>query len=330
MHDLEYVNAAVSAADARRNQNSRIGKTMADLNSLLIFAKVVEANSFSEAARRLKMPISTVSRRIADLEDQLGVRLLERSTRSLRLTDLGAEILEHAHRTAEISDAVDNSVSYQLAHVSGKLKLSAPPSLSDSLLAPLAGAFQATYPDVRIHALVTDRYIDHIEEGVDLAFRIGDLRDSSLIAQKIISYRHRLVASPAYLERHPAPESPHDLLDHRLMTFAYSRPTHSWTFTHVNGQDQETIQFAPYLSMNDFTGVAAALLAGTAIGELPPTVQGELVRDGRLVEVMTNWRFRTLDLSVVHLGNRQLPRPVRAFKTFATQMVPTLFPALPT
>lgn len=302
---------------------------MADLNSLLIFAKVVEANSFSEAARRLKMPISTVSRRIADLESQLGVRLLERSTRSLRLTDLGAEILEHAHHTAEISDAVDNSVSYQLANVSGKLKLSAPPSLSDSLLAPLAVAFQASYPDVRIHVLVTDRYIDHIDEGVDLAFRIGDLKDSSLIAQRLISYRHQLVASPAYLERHPAPELPNDLLNHRLMTFAYSRPTHSWSFSHINGQDKETVQFTPYLSMNDFTGVATALLAGTAVGELPPVVQGNLVRDGLLVEVMTSWRFRALDLSVVHLGNRQLSRPVRAFKTFAAQMVPTLFTDLP-
>lgn len=309
--------------------SARGDKGMTDLNSLLIFAKVVEANSFSGAARRLKMPISTVSRRIADLEDQLGVRLLERSTRSLRLTDLGAEILEHAHRTAEISDAVENSVSYQLAHVSGKLTLSTPPSLSDTLLAPLAVAFQASYPDVRINVLVTDRYIDHIDEGVDLAFRIGELKDSSLIAQRIMSYRHRLVASPAYLERYPAPESPHDLLDHRLMTFSYPRPTLGWTFTHVNGQDKETIQVTPYLSMNDFTGVAAALLAGSAIGELPPIVQGGLVRDGRLVEVMPSWRFSTLDLSVVHVGNRQLPRPVRAFKTFATQMVPTLFPALP-
>lgn len=303
---------------------------MADLNSLLIFAKVVEANSFSDAARRLKIPLSTVSRRIADLENELGVRLLERSTRSLRLTDLGAEILEHAQRTAEISDAVDNSVSYQLANVSGKLRLSAPPSLSDSLLAPLAGAFQAEYPDVRIHVLVTDRYIDHIDEGIDLAIRIGELRDSSLVAQKIISYRHRLVASPAYLDRFPAPESPHDLLNHRLMTFAYSRPTHTWTFTHVNGEGHETIQFSPYLSMNDFTGVGAALLAGTAIGELPPVVQRDLVSDGRLVEVMPNWRFKTLDLSFVHLGRRQLSRPVRAFKTFAAQMVPTLFPDLPT
>ena len=185
---------------------------MADLNALIIFAKVVEAKSFSEASRRLKMPISTVSRRIAELEDHLGVRLLERSTRGLRLTEIGTEILEHAQRSAEISEAIDNAVSYQLSKVSGKLRLSAPPSISDSLLAPLVGAFQAAYPEVRVDIFVTDRFVDFIDEGIDLAFRLGTLKDSSLVAQKILTYRHRLVASPAYLERFKPLETPQDLL----------------------------------------------------------------------------------------------------------------------
>ena len=149
---------------------------MADLNSLMIFAKVVEANSFSEAARRLKMPTSTVSRRVAELEDQLGVRLLERSTRSLRLTDVGSEVLEHAQHSAELSEAVDNIASNHLSNVSGTLRLSAPPSISDSLLAPLVGAFQASYPDVRVQIFITERIVDQIAEGVDLAFRVGRTR----------------------------------------------------------------------------------------------------------------------------------------------------------
>src|SRR5215468_7027590 len=107
---------------------------MADLNALAVFAKVVEAGSFSEAARRLRTPISTVSRRVAELEDQLGVRLIERSTRSLRLTELGAEVLEHAIRSAELSEAVGNVVSSRLANVAGTLRLSAPPSIADTLL----------------------------------------------------------------------------------------------------------------------------------------------------------------------------------------------------
>jgi DNA-binding transcriptional LysR family regulator len=190
---------------------------MTDLNTLIIFARVVDANSFSEAARRLKMPTSTVSRRIADLEEQLGVRLLERSTRRLRLTDIGSEVLVHARRGAELSDAVDNIASDHQSNVSGLLRLSAPPSISDSLIAPLVGAFQAAHPN-----------------------------------------------------------------------------------------------------------------AGVGIGELPPLVQPELLRNGRLVEVMPTWRFRTRNLSVAHRANRYLPRPVRIFKAFAAEMAPTLFPELPT
>jgi DNA-binding transcriptional LysR family regulator len=302
---------------------------MADLNSLMIFAKVVEANSFSEAARRLSMPTSTVSRRIAEFEAQLGVRLLERSTRSLRLTDVGSEVLEHAQRSAELSDAVDSIVSNVVSNVSGTLRLSAPPSILDSLVVPLVGAFQDSYPNVRVSIFVTERFVDHIAEGIDLAFRRGILADSTLIARRILTYRHQLVASPSYLKKHKPSRTPQDLLDHRLLAFSYWKPENSWSFVHANGRDNETLTFDPHLSMNDFVGLAHALQAGAGIGELPPIVQPELMRDGRLVEVMPKWRFDTLNLSVVHLGNRYISQPVRMFKEFAAQMAPKLFPKLP-
>ena len=303
---------------------------MTDLNSLMIFAKVVETNSFSEAARRLSMPTSTVSRRIAELEAQLGVRLLERSTRSLRLTDVGSELLEHAQRSAELGDAVDNIVSNVVSDVSGVLRLSAPPSISDSLVVPLVNGFQGSYPNVRVSIFFTERYVDHIAEGIDLVFRFGALKDSSLIARRILTYRHQLVASPAYLKTHKPPKTPHDLLGHRLLSFSHWKPENSWSFTHANGKDRETMTFDPYLSMNDYVGLAHALMAGAGIGELPPILQPQLIRDERLVEVMPKWRFEALNLSVVHLGNRYLPRPVRMFKEFVVQMAPTLFPKLPT
>ena len=302
---------------------------MADLNALVVFARVIEANGFSEAARRLRAPISTVSRKIAELEDQLGVRLLERSTRSLRLTELGAAVLEHAMRTAELSDSLESIVTNRLSDVCGTLRLSAPPSITDTLLMPLITAFQASYPNVRIQLLVTERYIDHIAEGVDFVFRVGALRDSSLVARRILSYRHQLVASPSYLSDHGFPVQPQDLLEHRLLAFSYWKQDSSWTFVHKNGKDRETLPLQPFLSMNDFAGIAPALLAGVGIGELPPIVKPELLRSGRLVEVMPDWRFRTLDLSLIHLGNRHISKPCRLFKEFATQMAPTLFPALP-
>jgi DNA-binding transcriptional LysR family regulator len=302
---------------------------MADLNSLVIFAKVVEAKSFSEAARRLKMPLSTVSRRIAELEDQLGVRLLERSTRGLRLTELGAEILEHAARGAEINESIESIVSNKLSDVSGTLRLSAPPSISDTLLAPLVCAFQASYPGVRVQILVTNRFVDHIAEGVDLVFRLGVLKDSSLVAKRLLTYRHQLLASPGYLRSSKPPKNPNDLLNHRLLSFSHWKPDSSWTFVHKNGKDKETLTFEPYLAMNDYAGLVPAMLAGGGIGELPPIVQPELVRNGRLVEVMPDWHFPTFDLSLVHLGNRHISKPCRLFKELVTQMAPKLFPSLP-
>ncbi|MCJ2074025.1 LysR family transcriptional regulator [Methylobacterium sp. J-030] len=303
---------------------------MLDLNALLIFAKVVEANSFSAAARQLRVPVSTVSRRVAELEGQLGVRLLERSTRSLRLTDLGSEVLEHARRSVEISDAVAGIVSNRMTSVSGLLRVAALPSISDTLVAPLVGAFQAAHPNVRVQVLVTERHVDQVSEGIDIAFRFGPLRDSGLVARRVLTYRHRLVASPTYLGALPAPDAPRDLYDHRLLAFSLGKPDHRWTFIRAGHADRETITFQPHFTMNDYIGLATALLAGSGIGDLPPVVQPELLRDGRLVEVMPEWRFRTFDLSLVHLGHRQLSRPVRLFKDFAIERMPTLFPDLPT
>jgi DNA-binding transcriptional LysR family regulator len=302
---------------------------VADLNSLAIFAQVIEANSFSEAARRLKMPTSTVSRRIADLERQLGLRLIERSTRSLRLTDVGSEVLEHAQHGAEIGNAVDNIASQHLSGISGTLRISAPPSISDSLLAPLVGAFQKTYPEVRVQIFITERIVDQIAEGVDLAFRVGELEDSSLVARRLLTYRHQLVAAPAYLRKHRPPKTPQDLLGHRLLAFSFWRPQNSWTFVNTRGKGRETLTFQPYLSINEYAGLASALLRGTGIGELPPIVQPRLLREGRLAEVMAGWRLRTFNLSLVHLGNRFIPRAVRVFKEFAADLVPRLFPDLP-
>lgn len=295
-----------------------------------MFAKVVEANSFSEAARRLKVPVSTVSRRIAELENAMGVRLLERSTRSLRLTEVGAEVLEQAERSAELSDTVDSIVSDHRSHVSGLLRFSSPPSLSDTLLAPLTGAFQAEYPEVRVQAFVTERFVDPIAEGVDIAFRIGVLKDSTLVARKLLRYRHQLVASPEYLANHPAPKSPRDLLRHRLLGFARSTPENSWSFVRADGTARETVRFQPSLAMNDYAGLAQALVMGAGIGDLPPLVQPALLKGGRLVEVMPRWHLRTVDLSMVHLGRRHIPRAVRAFLEFAVVKAPALFDPLPT
>ena len=300
---------------------------MADLNAVILFAKVAETSSFSEAARRLNIPVSTVSRKVADLEDELGVRLLERSTRILRLTDIGADVLAEAQKGVELNESISSIVSNQLSEVHGLLRLSAPPSIADSLLSPIIGAFQAAYPAVRVHVLVTDRFVDHISEGVDLVFRVGQLKDSSLIARTILVYRRQLVASPDYLALHGAPKSPEDLNHHRLLAFSFWSKENNWKFR--NGKAEIQIQFQPHIAMNDYAGLAAAVASGAGIGDLPPIVCPDLLQDGKLIEVMPEWQLRKEPLSMVHVGNRHVARPVRLFKDFAAQMAPKLFPELP-
>jgi DNA-binding transcriptional LysR family regulator len=303
--------------------------TMKDLNSLLVFTKVAEASSFSEAARRLGMPISTVSRRIVELENQLGVRLLDRSTRHLRLTDLGAEVLELARHTTEVSEAVDNIISNRISEVSGTLRLCAPPSISDSLIVPVVSAFQAAYPNVRVQVFITERIVDQIAEDVDIALKVGVFTDTTLVARKLLTYRHQVLASPAYLATCDPPKAPRDLLEHRLFAFSFWKPNYSWSFIHSNGRDAETLSFQPAIAMNDYAGLVVALLEGCGIGELPPIVQPELLRKGLLVEVMPEWHLPVFDLTIAHLRDRYLPRQVRVFKEFASQMVPSLFRTLP-
>jgi DNA-binding transcriptional LysR family regulator len=291
-----------------------------DLNALALFAKVAKANSFSEAARQLNMPLATVSRRVAELEDALGICLLKRTTRSLRLTEIGSEVLEHAQRTAELREAVSGVVSRHQSDVSGTLRLSAPPNV-DSMLLPLICAFQASYPHVRVEVCATTKTLDGLEGDVDLAVTPGVPEDSLLVARKIFTYRHRLVANPAYLARMNRPlETPQDLLGHRLIAFSASVGQKSvWKFVGAE-HEVEALTFWPHLSMNDFAALTGPLIAGAGIGELPPMVRPELVEQHKLVEVMPRWKLQPVELSLVHPRTRHLPRAVRLFKDFVIDL----------
>jgi len=303
---------------------------MTDLNSLALFAAVTDAKSFSKAAQRLKIPTSTVSRKIAELEKELGARLLERSTRNLRLTDLGADVLDYAHQSADIVQEVANVATDYTSSASGVLRLSAPPSISDSLLVPLICEFQKEFPEISVQVFITERVLDLIADGVDLSFRVSSkLEDSSLVARKLLTYRHQLVASPSYLERFGFPKTPDELLGHRLLAFSFWKPQNTWKLFHMNGREQRSLQFQPHLSINEYVGLATALVEGAGIGELPPIVQPQLIGSGKLVEIMRRWRFRSFHLSILHLSNRYIAKPVRLFKEFATERIPSLFPKLP-
>lgn len=303
---------------------------MPELNSLAIFAKVVESNSFAEAGRRLRMPIATVSRKVAELEEKIGFRLLERSTRNLKLTEAGADVLTHAKECLELSETIDNFVSNQLTDVSGTLRVSAPPNLAEAVLSPVISAFQGSYPSVSIQLLLTEKYIDHIGDEVDLSFRIGSTKDSSLVGRKLLTYRQQLLASPDYVARSTPILKPCDLLTHQIYAFSAWGDECTWAFTDVCAGVSESVTLQPQISFNDFSGIAACLIRGEGIGRMPPVVRPDLLQSGELVEVMPNWRFSAFDLVMLHLGNKHISQPVRVFKDLAARMIPRLFETLPT
>ena len=175
---------------------------------------------------------------------------------------------------------------------------------------------------------ITDRRGDQVADGIDVAGRVWPLKYSGLIARRILTYRHLLVAAPDYLRRREPPTRPQDLLSHPLLAFSHGRNEARWTLIDRTGA-QETLRFVPHFSINDFAGLTTALINDGGIGDLPPVVSPELMRDGRLVEVMPDWHLPVYDLSLVHAGGRHVSRPVRVFKDFAASMVPTLFPDLP-
>ena len=301
---------------------------MADLEKLAVFVRVVESQSFSEAGRRLHMPKSTVSRQVAELEQTLNVTLLERSTRRLRLTDVGREIFEKARLGVELAKAVDDIADAHHSVVSGPLRLSAPPSISETLLAPLTSTFQEANPQVHVQILISGRFVDMVAEGVDASFIVGPLTQSDLVARAVLQYRHRVVASPEYLARRRPLERPEDLREHPLYAFSFWKPDTTWHFR--RGREAIDLVFRPHLSINDYLGIVPALVEGRGIGELPPLIRPDLLHDGRLVEVLPQWHLPTFDLKIVRLGSRYASRAAQAFIDFVCRRAPELFPNLPT
>ncbi len=297
---------------------------MIDKNAMALYVKVVENNSFSKTAHREDIPVSTVSRKISELEKALGVRLLERSTRRLRMTEIGQDYYEHCRRGLEEFETANLMVSDQQAEVSGRLRLSVPPSLSDVVIIPLIEAFQALYPNAIVNCLVTDRHVNHIEDGIDISLRVGDLTDSSLVARRLLRYRSVLVASPGYLQRAGAPSHPNELPLHALIAFSRWEPTVSWLL--YNNGETHNIKVEPRIAINDYAGVQSAVINGLGISEIPQILCGPGLQDGRLVEVMPKWQFSPVTLSVIYPSNRNLSRLVRLFKDFCVERIEGLVP----
>ncbi|WP_187278688.1 LysR family transcriptional regulator, partial [Methylobacterium sp. WL64] len=256
---------------------------------MTIFVKVAELRSFVLAAKHFSMTQSGVSNAIQRLENQLGVLLLMRTTRKVNLTDDGQAFFERCrHILAELQDAQLALTSSQ-AQPTGRLRISLPVSFGRFKIIPILGRFQSLFPDVDIQVIITDRFVDLVDESIDVAIRIGMLSDSRLIARQLTTVRRRVVATPAYLAHHGRPRSPSDLANHLCIaqTFQDSDRKKEWRFI-KNGIEQT---FVPdgWLSVSDTTAMTMAIVSGYGLGQVHEHYVEQHLIDGSLETVLDQY-----------------------------------------
>jgi DNA-binding transcriptional LysR family regulator len=280
-----------------------------DLNEILVFARVVEAGSFSAAARLLAMPKSTVSRKIAELEDHVGARLLHRTTRKLGLTDAGRIYYEHSARIVAELEEAGQAVGRMQAAPRGLLRVTAP--LSFSLIGPIVADFLRRHPDVQVELLCTDRQVDLVEERYDVAIRAGQLADSSLVARPLGTVRRVLVAAPAYVKRAGTPRAPAELERHACISFGAGAAPNVWQLQ--SGAQKAAVRVAPRLVVNDLEMMREVARAGVGIAWIPEFACLEDIRAGKLKQVLPAWLSAETPVQALYPTARHLSPKVAAF-----------------
>ncbi|WP_429229914.1 LysR family transcriptional regulator [Inquilinus ginsengisoli] len=290
--------------------------------AMIVFAQVVDSRSFSAAAARLGLSKSAVSKQIAKLEDRLGARLLNRTTRTLSPTDAGQDFYERCLRVVHEVEEAERAITHLSAEPRGLLRLSAPASFGREYLAPLVPEMLARWPELRIEALFEDRFVDVVAEGFDLVIRITRLQDSSLVARRIASCRRVVCAAPSYLERHGVPRTPAELLQHDCILYSYATDQNEWEFLGPDGR-LETVRVDGRLRANNAEVTLAALLAGAGLALSPDFIVGPDIAAGRLVPLLTDYENPFGAIYAVWPHNRNLAPKVRAVVDFLVERFAT-------
>ncbi|MFO0998196.1 MAG: LysR family transcriptional regulator [Alphaproteobacteria bacterium] len=284
------------------------------LAGMAIFAKVVEAKSFTAAASELGMSKSAVSKHISRLEDRLGARLLNRTTRRLGLTETGAAFYDRCARVVAEAEDAALAVTELQSEPRGTLRVNAPMSFAILHIAPAIPDFLARFPDLHIDVTMNDRFVDLIDEGFDVAIRIARLMDSSLIARRLAPDRRAVIGSPAYFEKHGEPKTPDDLIRHNCLSYAYMSLHDQWQF--VDGDGTRSVQVAGNLRANNGDAIRVAVLAGLGIAILPTFIVGRDIQEGRLKQVLADFMPSRSSVYAVYPHNRHLSAKVRVFVDF--------------
>ncbi|CAH0992045.1 HTH-type transcriptional regulator DmlR [Sinobacterium norvegicum] len=280
-----------------------------DLNSLNIFVNVVQQGSFSAASRKTGIPVATVSRRVSELESALQQRLLERTTRSLMLTDAGNTLYQHAVQGLEEIFFGEQKMQSNDQQLRGCLRISIPPALE--ALTPLFSEFYRANPGIRIELLTQSRKLNFIDDSIDIMLRIGDINNELAIAKKLASMRHMVVATPQFIDQHGRPETIEQLLALPIATFLPTNGKPQWRF----GEQLFTLESA--FCCNEYSHVLNAIRSGQMIGELPPMIAMASIRSGELVEVLQHQPLPVLDINLLYASNRFTSQLIKTFNRFA-------------
>lgn len=287
-----------------------------DIAALRTYVHIVEEGSFAAAARRMGISKSMSSKYISDLEASLGVRLLTRSTRSVKPTVLGQEYYEKLKEVLETLSEANEIVRSAAAVAMGRLKITAPVSYSFKVLQPAILEFVEEYPEIQLEYMINDQCVDLVSEGFDAAIRIGDLEDSSMYVRRLASSKVHVVASPDYVKENGAPETPGDLLVHRCLYYTNLRSSGTWPF-----QQADTITYQkvkPVFSSNNGDIISMTAVAGKGVAFLPDFLVESELKAETLVPLLTDYSLPEMPVSVVYPSRKHVSASLKAFLDFIT------------
>ena len=291
-----------------------------DLNAARMFVGVVQAGSLSAAATRLGIPLPTLSRRIRDLERQLNVQLLERSARGAKLTDAGSRLYEHASRGIEALLEAEQAVVSDQARLKGRLRLSLPQTVEPWW--ELLAAFQRRYPDIQVYVYSTERRVDLIEDGIDVALRVGAIVHEAMVARRILTFRHILVASPELVARFGLPDKPDAL--HRFPCAVWASRIDVPARWELGGH---SIEPKAVLATNDYHHLCSRALGGDVVTELPPFLAAPPIRERRLVPLLPQYPLPEWPINLLYPPHRHQSTIVRTYLDFCQSYLPTIVQA---
>lgn len=284
---------------------------MDQIAAMRVLVAVTDEASFTKAAERLGMSRAMASKHVQDLEARLGVRLMNRTTRRVGLTAPGSAYVERCRDLLADLEAAEREATSEAAEPIGRLRISASVAFGSIHVAPLIGAFVARHPRVGIELVLGDRYVDLVEEGYDMAIRIGRLADSTLLARRIGTTRLVIAASPAYIARHGTPAAPADLTGHACLRYAYANDGDVWDFLGADGR--QTVRIASGISSNSGEALCQMAVSGLGIVRAPDFIVASHLATGRLVELLADYAVEPLGIHAVHPMGRHVPTKVRAF-----------------